>query len=94
MIMTANDDLIKKADIHRIAEEGAKIYEGIKGAHDPKNKGKFLAIEISSGNAYLGTTSADALELARQHHPNTIFYIVKIGFDVAETMAKSFLKET
>lgn len=86
-----NEDLIKKADIQKIAEEGTKIYEQIKIKYDPKEKGKFLAIDIESKKEYLGNTSAEALELARQNHPNKIFYVVKIGFDVAETMAHSFI---
>lgn len=87
-----NEELIKKADIQKIAEEGAKIYEQIKIQYDPKEKGKFLAIDIESKKAYLGNTSAEALELAREHHPNKVFYVAKIGFDVAETMARSFSK--
>lgn len=85
-----NEELIKKADIQKIAEEGAKIYEQVKINYDPKEKGKFLAIEIETKKIYLGNTSAEALELAREHHPNKVFYVVKIGFDVAETMARSF----
>lgn len=88
--MDDNEELIKNADIQKIAEEGAKIYEGIKINYDPKEKGKFLAIEIDSQSVFLGNTSADALELARTNFPNKIFYVVKIGFDAAETMAKSF----
>ena len=84
------EELIKKADIQKIAEEGAKIYDQIKVNYDPKERGKFLAIDIDTKEAYLGTTSAEALELARQNHPNKVFYVVKIGFDVAETMARSF----
>ncbi|KKU47925.1 hypothetical protein A3E96_01485 [Candidatus Uhrbacteria bacterium RIFCSPHIGHO2_12_FULL_46_13] len=84
------EELIKKADIQKIAEEGAKIYQQIKVKYDPKERGKFLAIDIDSKEVYLGNTSAEALELARQNHPNKVFYVVKIGFDVAETMARSF----
>ncbi len=89
--MSNNDDLIKNADIQAIAEKGTKIYEGIKGKFDPAHKGEFLAIEISSAKTYLGKTSAEALEAARIAYPNTIFYVVKIGYDVAETMAQSFI---
>lgn len=85
-----NDDLINNTNIQRIAEEGSKIYEEIKSNYDPKEKGKFLAIDIESKNPYLGNTSAEALDLARQNHPNTVFYVIKIGFDVAETMARSY----
>ena len=88
--MNNNEEPIKKADIQRIAEEGAKIYDQIKVNYDPREKGKFLAIDIDSKKAYLGNTSAEALESARQNHPNKVFYVVKIGFDVAETMARSF----
>ena len=88
--MNNNEELIKKADIQKIAEEGAKIYDQIKVSYDPKEKGKFLAIDIESKKAYLGNTSAEALELARQNHSDKVFYVVKIGFDVAETMARSF----
>lgn len=87
----SNEDLIKQADIQKIAEEGAKIYEEIKVNYDPKEKGKFLAIDIDSKKAYLGNTSAEAVELARQNHPDKVFYVVKIGFDVAETMARSYM---
>jgi len=88
--MDNNEGLIKKTDIQKIAEEGSKIYDQIKINYDPKEIGKFLAIDIDSKDAYLGDTSAEALELARQNHPNKVFYVIKIGFDVAETMAKTF----
>ncbi len=85
-----NEELIKKANIQKIAEEGARIYEQIKVNYDPKERGKFLAIDIESEKTYLGNTSAEALELARQNHPDKVFYVVKIGFDVAETIARAF----
>ncbi len=88
--MNNGEELIKQANIQKIAEEGAKIYDQIKVQYDPQERGKFLAIDIESKDVYLGTSSADALELARQQHPNKVFYVVKIGFDVAETMARSF----
>lgn len=86
------EELLKSVDVQKIAEEGAKIYEQIKLNYDPKENGKFLAIDTESKTPYLGNTSAEAVELARQNHPNKVFYVVKIGFDVAETMAKSFIE--
>lgn len=88
--MNNGEELIKQVNIQKIAEEGAKIYDQIKVQYDPQERGKFLAIDIDSKDAYLGTSSADALALARQQHSNKVFYVVKIGFDVAETMARSF----
>ncbi len=91
--MNATEELIKKADIERIAQEGEKIYGQIKADYDPKEKGKFLAIEIEHKKIYLGATSVEALSLARQNHPGKVFYVVKIGFDTAETMVNSFLSK-
>lgn len=89
--MSNNEDLIKKAKVEEIAEKGAKIYEKIKIKYEPQYNGKFLAIEVESEKAYLGDTSAEALELAKKEHPSKIFYVVKIGFDVAETMAQTII---
>lgn len=87
--MSNNEDLIKKAKIEEIAKKGAKIYEKIKINYEPQYNGKFLAIEVDSEKEYLGNTSAEALELAKKEHPNKIFYVVKIGFAVAETMTQA-----
>lgn len=84
------EELIKKADLQKIATEGSKIYERIKVNYEPQENGKFLAIDIDTQKAYLGNTSAEAVTLARQNHPDKVFYVVKIGFDVAETMARLF----
>ena len=85
-----NDTLIKQADIQKIADEGTKIYQGIKTDFEPHHNGRFLAIDIDSKKVYLGNTSAEALELARQNHPHKVFYVVKIGFNFAEMLVKSF----
>lgn len=82
-----NNDLIKKADIQKIAEAGAKIYETIKFKHEPAQNGKFLAIDIESKDTFIGNTSSEAVELARNAHPNKVFYVVKIGSSAAETLA-------
>ena len=82
-----NDDLIKKADIQKIAAAGAKIYETIKLQYEPAKNGKFLAIDIESKDAFIGNTSSEVVEKARKTHPNKVFYVVKIGFSAAETLA-------
>lgn len=90
-MINQNEELLKNVDIQKIAEEGMRVYERIKIQYEPKEKGKFLAIDIDSGKAYLGNTSAEALNLARKKHPQKVFYVVKIGFNVAENLAKSLI---
>lgn len=84
-------DLLSKAKIKKVAEEGKQIYEKIKADYDPKYNGQFLAIDTESGNVYLGKTSEAALKKARVAHPGYVFYLVKIGFDTIETMARSLI---
>ena len=84
------DDLIKNVDIEKIAKEGAKIYKQVKGKYEPKHNGKFLAIEIGSKDVFFAETSADAVVLARKKYPKKVFYVVKIGFEAAETLAQMF----
>lgn len=91
--MYGNIDILKKTDIHRIADEGRKIYEKIKDEYDPKEKGKFLAIDIESSDVFLGETSSEALLKAKEKHPDKIFYVLKIGYDSIATMAKRILGE-
>ena len=83
------DNLIKN-NIEQIAQEGARIYEQIKSEYDPRERGKFLAIEVDSKKVYFGNTSIEAMELAKKNHPDKIFYVVKIGFDVIETLSQLY----
>ena len=85
--MSNSEELLKNANIQEIAEKGAKIYETVKAKFEPQENGKFLAIDIGSGDAYLANTSSEAVQLARKAHPDTVFYIVKVGYSVAEALA-------
>ena len=85
--LMTSEELLQKTDIEEIAREGEKIYLSIKEQYGSQDRGKFLAIDTKSGSVYFGQTSNEAVELARQAHPDTIFYVVKIGFSVTETLA-------
>lgn len=85
------DELAKNQPFQGIAEKGAIIYEKIKGEYEPKHNGEFLVIEVENGKVYIGATSAEALEQARTENPGKLFYVVKIGFGSAETLAHSLL---
>ncbi|MBI5403795.1 MAG: hypothetical protein HY959_10385 [Ignavibacteriae bacterium] len=88
--MPDREDLIKNANIDKIAKEGQKIYDKIKIKYEPEHNGEFLAIEIESEQVYLGKTSAEAVEIARLKHKDKVFYVVKIGYTAADTLAGLF----
>ncbi len=87
------EELIKNADLEKIATQGSLIYQGVKNKYEENNIGKFLAIDIDSKDFYLAPTSAEAVNQAREAHPSKVFYVVKIGFDAAETMAHIISKK-
>ncbi len=82
------EELITQVDIKRIADEGSRIYQGIKSQYESSYRGQFLAIDIESKRAFLAPTSAEALVQARNQYPKNVFYVAKIGYDTAETMAQ------
>lgn len=83
---------MNKVDVQKIAEEGSRIYKEIKDKYDPKEVGKFLAINPDNGDVFLGDTSAEALVQASKKYPKNVFFVQKIGFDTAEAVAHSFIK--
>jgi hypothetical protein len=85
------NDTNNKFSLQEIADRGAARYSELKAGHEPENKGKFLAIEVESGDFYLGEESIKALEQARKAHPGKLFYVVKIGSDSIETLAHSLV---
>ncbi len=85
------DDLAKNTPFEDIAQKGAIIYERDKGAYEPQENGRFLAIEPETEKKYIGNSAAEALEQARSENPGKLFYLVKIGFSSAETLAHSLL---
>lgn len=85
-----SEQLIKAADLERIATDGAQIYLNIKFNYEPEDNGNYLAIETETQKVYLGETSAEAVVKAKTEHPDKVFYVLKIGSDAAETIARLF----
>ena len=80
-------DLIKKTNIQRIADTGERIYTKIKDKYEPKYNNNFLAINTTNKEVFLGKSSSEAVEKAKNKYPETIFYVVKIGSSASEILA-------
>jgi len=83
-----DEDLIKKIDIEKIADEGERIYEEIKSKYEPQDIGKFLAIEVDSKDVFIGERSSEAVEKAKKIYPDKVFFVVKIGYSANEILSK------
>ena len=66
----------------QVAERGQKIYEErLKPILEPTQKGRFIAIEVGSGEYFVADTLLEALQTAKKKHPDKIFYTVKVGYE-------------
>ncbi len=84
-------DPIKEKSLQEIADKGTAFYQKIKNQYEPQDNGKFLAIEVETGNVSMADTSKEAVDQARAANPGKLFYVVKIGFNSVETLAHSLV---
>lgn len=70
-----------------IAQKGMKIYQKISKRVEKGHLGDFIAIEVESEKYFLGQTPVEAIEKAKKHFPNKIFYLMKVGFPAAITFS-------
>ncbi|MDZ7291437.1 MAG: hypothetical protein ONB44_07655 [candidate division KSB1 bacterium] len=66
-------------DKETFAERGEAIFRVIEEKLKPQHVGKVVAIEIGSGDYFLGRTGSEAVEEAKKKYPNKIFYLARIG---------------
>ena len=72
----------------RLAEAGQKMYEQkLRRKLETQYTGKFVAIEVGSGDYFVGDTLHEALEKGRKKYPESVFYSVKVGFPAVYTFA-------
>ena len=70
-------------DIKKIGEKGRELYKKISGELEREYHGKFVAIEVDSGDYFLGDTSIEADKKAKKKYPEKVFYLGRIGYRAA-----------
>jgi len=70
-----------------IADRGEQIYEAqLRDALEPGYTGKFVAIDVNSGEYALGDTILEASELLTARAPQSEVYFMKVGYSTAVAM--------
>lgn len=73
-----NEEL-KIPQTEELAQKGQEIYERLKSELEPAKNGWYVAIEVTSGQYFLGETTEEALEEAKKVFPDKLFYVMRIG---------------
>ncbi|MCL5070819.1 MAG: hypothetical protein M1308_07975 [Actinobacteria bacterium] len=74
-------------DKEEFTEKGKAIYKKLQPEFK-KNKGKIVAIEVESGNYFIGEDELDAALKARRRFPDKIFVFFRIGYPVVHKFRK------
>ena len=68
-------------------ERGRSIYaERLRSVLEPEHVGRYVAIEPETARYFLGDTEAEALIAAREAMPDSIFYLMRVGYRAAHTI--------
>jgi hypothetical protein len=74
----------------QLAEAGEKIYnERYRQEYERSHMGSFVAIDAKTGKAYLGKSSAAALQAAHSDAPQGAFHLIKVGSEAAFRVSHS-----
>ena len=78
---TRSDGSVDVSTPGKIVQEANRIYkERFQEDYERKHKGKYVAIDVRTGRAYLGSSSDDALRQARGEAPYGVFHLIRVGF--------------
>ena len=74
-----------------IAARGEEIYQQqIRDKVDPKHEGKFLVLDIETGDYEIDAEDLVATDRLLAKHPNAIIYGVRVGFPAAYGIGFNF----
>ena len=87
--MSALHEIIDFAGLEdEVVRSGQRIYdERLQGILEPSQVGRFVAIEPKTGQYFVGDTGTTALLDARTAMPDSLFYLVRIGYQAADTIS-------
>lgn len=77
------DGKLVTVDKESFAQRGQEIYEErLRSELEPEHKGDMVAIDVDTGEYFLGKSTLEAVKRGRERYPGKIFYLVRVGFPV------------
>ena len=75
----------ERPDTHEIAKRGQGVLEAVSQELEKTHFGRFIAIEVDSGEYFIGDTALEATRKAQARYPGKIFFLGRIGYRTAYT---------
>jgi hypothetical protein len=89
----ASIETAKHIDRDRFVARGERIYrQKYKKRLEKTAKGKVIAIEVESGDAFVGDSVSDAAMKALEEYPDQIFYFIRVGARAVHSLKGPVLK--
>jgi hypothetical protein len=69
-------------------QRGWQRYTEIREELEAQHFGEFVMIEVDSGDYFIGATSQEALQRAREVHPDKAFCLLRIGYEASRKLRR------
>lgn len=70
-----------QVSVDNMPAKGRGIYQKqLKGILEPEHKGEIVAIEVDTGDYFLGKTVIEAVDKGREKYPAKGFYFMRVGY--------------
>jgi hypothetical protein len=64
-----------------IARRGQEYYDrSLRAQLEPEHKGKYLVLDVDTGDYEMDESQLAALDRAEAKHPDTVFYTLRVGY--------------
>jgi len=70
-------------DIRKVSRKGRQLFAALDPELSRTYRGQFVAIEVDSGDYFIGETAMEANQKTRAKHPEKVFFLGKIGYRTA-----------
>jgi hypothetical protein len=75
---------MERSVAQEVARRGKKLYEqGIRAKVEPEHEGRFLVVDVESGNYALADDELEAFDRAREETPDGLLYLIRVGRQAA-----------
>ncbi|HDN79061.1 MAG TPA: hypothetical protein ENG33_01190 [Chloroflexi bacterium] len=84
--------VLSSVEKEKLASRAREIYNRkYRKELETTERGKVVAIEVESGEIFLGRTALEAGLKAREKYPDKIFYFIKVGYPAVHSLGMQML---